>query len=322
MSKVVAFGELLWDLLPGGPQLGGAPFNFIYRISRLGHQGVMISALGIDPLGEEAEKAVRTLGLSTAFLQHKNDYPTGTVKVFFDADNQPDYEIIRNVAYDHISFEPDLEALASGVDCVCFGTLAQRERPSRTTFETFLDRAEQKGSPLKFLDINLRQNCYSRETVESSLRRADILKLNDQEASILSTMLGAGTGNLAHIAEQLVEAWSLQYCIVTMGERGALCVSRDGKAIYDPGYAVELVDPCGSGDAFAAGFLHKVLGGHGIVQGCQLGNILGAIVATQRGATGAIEKEQLEHFRRGRYARVVDPNYVSIILKQEANDLV
>ena len=172
-KTVLAFGEVLWDILPSRTILGGAPFNFIYRVNSLGETGLMISRLGRDELGHRAHGQIVQSGLDTQFIQWDAELPTGTVEVSFDKQNNPDYFIVPDVAYDRIEITEELLDAASAADCVCFGTLSQRAAQSRKTLERLLKEA---ATGLKLLDINLRKQCYSLETVISSLEKADVLK--------------------------------------------------------------------------------------------------------------------------------------------------
>lgn len=312
MSVIASYGEMLWDLLPGGAVLGGAPFNFIYRMNEFGHDGIMISALGTDPLGDEAYRMVQSLGLNTDFIQRKHEFPTGTVKINFDKYDQPEYEIRKHVAYDQIRFVKEMKALAEEITCINFGTLAQRDTISKETLASLMDQLD-NHTCVKFLDINLREDCYRLATIEESLHRADILKLNDSEARTLAGLFNKPQDSLSEIASDLVQDWALSHCVVTMSEYGALCSSSDGSCFYDPGYAVSMIDPCGSGDAFSAGFIHELLNGQTTRDGCFLGNILGALVATQRGATQPITPGSIEQFVESRFDRRIDPKYESLI---------
>ena len=290
---VLAYGEVLWDLLPTGPVLGGAPFNFVYRVQSLGDRGLMVSRLGRDELGEEALGIIRGLGMDTGHLQWDAERPTGTVEVSFDERRNPEFNIIRGVAYDHI--EPTEAALAAAAraDCLCFGTLIQRARTSRDTLGRLLEAFEGR---LGILDINLRPECYSEETIRLSIERADVLKLNDAEAASLARMYGLNGKPLPEFARGLLACSALQIVVVTLGERGALAASREGELLYHPGYAVELVDSLGSGDAFTAGFVHALMRGRPLSAACRFGNALGAMVARQEGATRPIDPAEVQPF--------------------------
>ncbi len=304
-KTIVSFGEILWDLLPDGARLGGAPFNFVYRANCLGERGLIVSRLGRDKLGEEAFRTVSTLGMETAFLQWDEKHPTGTVKVSFDKANNPDYVIIPGVAYDYIETTPQLLEAAATADCICFGTLAQRRPESRRTCRELLAVA---GNAVKLLDINLRKDCYSAATVTSSLEEADVLKLNEQEAFALKPLLGLTEDGLPEIARELMEKYSPVTCVITLDERGALAVSAGGETVYVPGYRVALVDSLGSGDAFTAGFIYKYLRGLPLAECCVYGNALGAIVATQKGGTAPLCAEEVMDFLRADKERIRQPD--------------
>jgi fructokinase len=309
-KTVLAFGEVLWDILPSCTVLGGAPFNFAYRVNSLGDIGLMISRLGRDELGLRAFDEVVPLGLDTRFLQWDERLPTGTVQVSFDDENNPDYVIIPQVAYDRIELTEALLEAASSADCLCFGTLSQRAETSRKTIEQLLE-SSQKG--LKFLDINLRKKCYSLETVTFSLHKADVLKLNEEEAHQLGEMLGVSHQDLPEFCKEMLDNWSLKHCLVTLGEKGAFAMSAEGDGVYVPGYRVTQADSLGSGDAFSAGFVYKILRGERLASACEFGNALGAIVATQIGATCQIEQTEVDRYLNNTFERVVHSELESFL---------
>jgi fructokinase len=299
---VAAFGEVLWDLLPDASLLGGAPFNFTYRINALGNEGVMISAIGQDTLGEKALKTISELQISDRYIQINPDYPTGTVNVFFDEFKNPDYEIIRDVAYDFVTFNENLEELIPRVDCICFGTLAQRNPISKQTLQILLQHFKGK---YRLYDLNLRKDCYSKNNIISSLNNADILKLNKQEAYELNDLLQFKKNGLIQICEELINSYQLQYCVITLEEYGSLAVSEGGEVVYNPGFLVELADPLGAGDAFTAGFVDALLRDKSLKEASESGNQLGAVVATQKGATQKIEQDDLSNIAL-KYSRIFD----------------
>ena len=303
-KMILAVGEVLWDLLPEGPRLGGAPFNFTYRVSSLGDRGVMVSRLGRDALGDEALAAVRSLDVDTAFLQRDDAHPTGTVRVRFDAKRVPDYVIVPDVAYDYIELAEALHEAVAQADCLCFGTLVQRTERTRATLHHLLAHAQ---DCLKVLDINLRKDCYCRETVTHSLTHAELLKLNDDEIQELDSLLGVSCGNPVDFCVEMMTRYPTQHCLVTFGESGALAISRTGETIYEPGYHVNVVDTLGSGDAFTAGFVHKFLHGATVRQACCFGNMLGAIVATQIGGTEPVSPERIAGFESDSVERNILP---------------
>jgi fructokinase len=311
MKKTIfAFGELLWDILPSCTILGGAPFNFAYRVNSLGDTGLMVSRLGRDELGRKALDQVVQLGLDTTYIQWDDHLPTGTVQVSFGEDNKPDYVIVPQVAYDRIELTDALVDAVSTADCLCFGTLSQRSEESRKTIEQLLERAD---ISLKLLDINLRKDCYSLETIIFSLQKADVLKLNEDEAHQLGRMLDVSHENIPEFCEEMLTKWYLKHCVVTLGEKGAFAMSAGGERVYVPGYKVKLADSIGSGDAFSAGFVSKLLRGMSISQATRFGNVLGALVATKEGATSEVTLDEIGLFHNQNYERDIYPNLEEFI---------
>lgn len=309
-STIVAYGETLWDLLPTGPVLGGAPLNFAYRANSLGHRSIIVSRLGRDDLGQKARKQIVSLDMDDTCLQWDDTNPTGTVEIYFDENKNPDYTIIENVAYDNIEFSANLENIVERADCICFGTLAQRNKISRRALQRLLSKFSGR---FRLLDINLRKNCYSDETIESSLEQANILKLNGEELTVLVDLLGLQGDSAPDQAEHLLQHAGLEYCVVTLGAEGAFALSNRGEKIYSPGYRVELVDPCGSGDGFAAGFIHALHDGQSLKQACRLGNALGAMVAQQEGATQPISYDEVMAFMKANRPAIIDKGFTEFI---------
>ena len=264
----------------------------------------MVSRLGRDELGEQAMKIIRKLGMNTTYIQWDDERPTGTVRVSFDEDNNPDYVIIPKVAYDYIETTDELLAVAAKADCLCFGTLIQRHYQARQTLYQIIEAADKA---IKLLDINLRRDCYSLDTVTTSLGKADVLKLNDDEAGRLAEMLELRNSCIEKISEELVRRYHLACCVVTLGDRGAFAISADGAKAYIPGYEVKLVDPLGSGDAFTACFIHKYLRRASLGQCCLYGNAMGAIVATQEGATAPVSENDVSDFMLLDRRRIFEP---------------
>ncbi len=291
-SKVIVFGEILWDLFPEGPRLGGAPCNLAYRLHSLGQSPIFISRLGRDEYGERAIKRLSETGMNLDRVQRDDKRPTGTVRVNVDARGNPDFLIVPDVAYDAIEFPKDGIEKES-VSCFCFGTLIQRSEASRKTLHQMLNAFPRAT---KFLDLNLRKDCYTKETVSESLKRADILKLNENEVRELSDMFDLDTSGLETFSKQTLRQWDLTHLLITLGEYGTFAASANGEMIYDGGHKVGVVDTCGSGDACSAGFLHSLLCGKSLQECCAVGNALGAPVATQAGATEPIPLENLNHF--------------------------
>ena len=307
MNKtVMAFGEVLWDILPSCVILGGAPFNFAYRINSLGDTARIVSRLGRDDLGRKAFDKIVSLGLDTTLLQWDDDAPTGTVQVSFDAQNHPDYVIVPNVAYDRIGFTPALGEAAERADCLCFGTLAQRASPSRAALRILVERARKA---VLFLDINLRNACYDQDSVTFSFQHAHVLKLNEDEVHVLGEMLGIHHGTIIEFCETILERWAPRLCLITLGSKGAFGMAVGGEKTYVPGYKIRVQDSVGSGDAFSAGFMHKFLSGASLDEAVAFGNVLGAIVATQAGATTPIAQSDIDEFLNRRLERNMRPEF-------------
>ena len=293
-KTVLGFGEVLWDLLPAGRQLGGAPLNFIYRVCCLGDRGLIASRLGRDELGDDAYTQILELGMDPSLVQRDPTHPTGTVPVTFDAAGQPDYEIVPDVAYDYIEPEQALIAAADRADCLCFGTLAQRSEASRRTCRDVLRNA---NHAVKLLDINLRRRCYERSIVEASLESADIVKVNEAEAAELSTMLDLQRSDVDAIAASLIDRYGLRCCIVTAGEAGSLAISSQPQTAYAPGFVAPAGgDPVGAGDGFTAGFIHKLLRDEPLEACLRFGNAVGALVAGQVGGTAPLTSAAVDAF--------------------------
>lgn len=292
-QKIAAFGELLWDLLPNGKVLGGAPANFIYRINSFGDTGTLLSKVGNDKAGKEAREALKRLGVSDENIQTDYQFPTGSVKVKIDDNGNPDFNIITDVAYDHIEINTEMIEAFSEADCVCFGTLVQRYGISKNTLRELINESP---NVVKFLDINLRKKCYTPTTIEDSLLMANILKTNDDELLITKELLGLKNENLKDLALEVIEKYKLDILLCTLGSKGAFCLTNEEVFYYDPGYQISLGDTVGSGDAFSAGFVHYYMNGHPIDEALRFGNAAGAMVATTTGATSPMSKEEILNF--------------------------
>ncbi|MBN1559165.1 hypothetical protein JW998_02875 [candidate division KSB1 bacterium] len=303
--RILSFGEILWDILPDKAILGGAPFNFAFRVNSLQDSGLFISSVGTDELGDKALQRVRSLGMDASLLQRCAGFPTGTVNVSFDENHLPDYVINPDVAYDHIRFTDELAEAAQQAECLCFGTLIQRAR-SRETLHELIDAAP---TAVKFLDINLRKNCFSRETILYSLEKANILKLNDDEVVQLGAILGLSVKSFPGFCEFVCQEFNLDYILITFGERGAFAGSSFGEQVYVPGHKIRLADSLGSGDAFSAAFIHSLLGGHSLRAACELGNALGALVATTHGGTAVISTDEIAAFLQSQTLRCYHPEF-------------
>lgn len=288
--QMVGLGEVLWDILPSGRVLGGAPANFAYMATVLGDQGVVASRVGDDDLGEEACAVMESLGVNTSYIQHDNRHQTGTAGVIFDLAGQPEFAIKQPVAWDFLQWTPDWEELSSQVDVVCFGSLAQRSPASAEAIESFLKNAP--PSALLICDANLREPYYSTECLRRSFFYADVLKLNDQELLRIATLLGMSGGDDRELARRLFHEFELELICITRGARGSLLIS-ESEIVEHPGIRVEVADAIGAGDAFTACVAHYYLQGYGLKEISESANRFAAWVATQIGATPLISQAQL-----------------------------
>jgi fructokinase len=304
-KTILSFGETLWDLFPTGPMLGGAPFNLAYRVNSLGDRGMIITRLGRDDYGHQALEQMATLGMDASHVQRDDFQPSGTVGVTVDASGNPDFAIVPNVAFDFIDVTFESLELAGTADCFCFGTLVQRSPTARLSLSRLLGVT---GHKPKFLDINLRKDCYSWETINESLKQATILKMNEDETRIVAWALDIPMAPLPELCQSIIGRCSLACCLVTLGARGAFAVSADGNKAYVPGYEVRVVDTCGSGDAFSAAFIHEYLRGKSLAECCRLGNALGAMVALRPGATTPVSLEEVRHLLKTEQQRVHEPS--------------
>jgi fructokinase len=288
---IVGLGELLWDLFPSGKQLGGAPANFAYITSLLGDIGIPASRVGRDSLGDESLRRLSHLGLNPAFVQQDSSYPTGIVKVELDHSGQPQFEILRPVAWDFLEFTPDWQDLAQKADAVCFGSLAQRSPQSLTTILNFLHAM--RPAATRVFDVNLRQNFYSRQILEESLQLATLVKLNHEELPKIIDLLELEPGSEEESAHRLFSLHNLEMICVTRGMRGSLLITRDDRSEHD-GFRVRVADTVGAGDAFTAALVHGYLRGTSLDEINVTANRVGAWVASQSGATPALKAGGLE----------------------------
>jgi fructokinase len=295
---VVGLGELLWDLLPEGPRLGGAPANFAVMAGRLGSRAVVASRVGADALGEKARCELERLPAESAFLQTDADYATGTVTVSL-RDGEPEYTIYEPVAWDRLALTPEWRGLAGKADAVCFGTLAQRAESSRATILGFLDGT--RRDCVRVFDVNLRAPFWSGEVLRDSLGRATILKLNAGE--LRHVLMGTGVcpypteaeddDDLLRGAQQLLERYPVELVCITLGAKGSLLVTRRGHDRH-PGHAAKVKDTVGAGDAFTAALTHYYLEGAPLAVLNEAGNRWGAWVASQAGGMPSMKAETLE----------------------------
>lgn len=277
-GKIIGLGEILWDMLPTGKQLGGAPANFAYHVCRLGGNGWAVSAISDDELGREIKNTLSTKKLNT-ILEEVNE-PTGTVQVTLNAAGVPTYDITEGVAWDHIPFTERIGNLAKETSAVCFGTLAQRSPESRATIHKFIE--SMPAGSLKVFDINLRQKYYDEKIISDSLRLADILKINDEELEIVSRMLCL-SGTSEERCRAISREFNLKFVILTMGGDGSKVILEDRVHLSTPG-KINIVDTVGAGDSFTAAFMLAYLRGESIEKAHTLATEVSSYVCTKAGA--------------------------------------
>ena len=278
---VVGMGEVLFDLLPAGAALGGAPANFAYHARQLGLRSCVVSALGDDDLGRLAQQLLADKGLEVS-LQIV-PFPTGTVEVSLDADGVPSYQIFEGVAWDNIPFTDELKRLALSTRAVCFGSLAQRNEVSRATINRFLDTMPDIDGQLKIFDINLRQDFYSKEVLRESFHRCNVLKINDEELVTISRMFGYPGIDLQDKCWILLAKYNLKMLILTCGINGSY-VFTPGVVSFQETPKVPVADTVGAGDSFTAAFCASILNGKPVPEAHKLAVEVSAYVCTQSGA--------------------------------------
>src|SRR5688572_11670784 len=256
---IVGIGEVLWDMLPGGKQLGGAPANFAYHANALGARGAVVSRVGNDDFGREILVRLRDLGLDAAHVSIDPERPTGTVDVRVDAEGVPEYVIHFPVAWDALVADASALEFLGGAAAVCYGTLASRNEASARAVASFVSAAG-RGRCLRVFDINLRQNYYSADLVDDLLTETDVLKLNESELPVVSRLLRLGTVEPADAARLLVDWFDLRLVALTRGPHGSALFARDGGESDHPGASVgPVADTVGAGDAFTAALVMGLL---------------------------------------------------------------
>ncbi len=274
---VVGIGELLWDVLPTGKKAGGAPINFVYHATQLGAEGYAISAVGKDELGEEIVQELDNNHI--AHCIESVDYPTGTVEVTLEK-GIPTYNIIENVAWDHIPVSSKAIEIVKKAKAICFGTLAQRNMDSRKALTELLSYAPEDA--LRFFDINIRQNYYSKELILDLLEKANILKINDEELEMLRPMMGLG-GDYEVCCKALLEKYGLKYVILTAGSKFSAIYSTDENSVIGTP-KVAVADTVGAGDSFSGAFVYSILAGKSLKEAHRKAVNTAAFVCSKEGA--------------------------------------
>lgn len=285
---VVGMGEALWDVLPEGKKIGGAPANFAYHVSQFGLPSCVVSAIGDDALGKEIIENFTSKGLDQLIAEVP--YPTGTVQVEIDQTGIPLYDIKENVAWDNIPYTEHLDALAKRTKAVCFGSLAQRNVMSRNTINHFLDTMPKDDDSLIVFDVNLRQGFYNKEIMCKSMQNCNILKINDEELITVSRMFGYPDIDLQDKCWILLGKYNLKMLILTCGINGSY-VFTPGNVSFQPTPKVEVADTVGAGDSFTAAFIASTLKGKSVTEAHTIAVKTSAYVCTQKGAMPILPPE-------------------------------
>ena len=287
MDKLIAgLGEVLWDCLPEGKKLGGAPANFAYHASMFGYQAYAVSALGNDALGDRTVEELDKMHLM--HIMPRIDFPTGTVQVELDEEGVPTYDIKRDVAWDNIPFTAEMEDLAKRCSCVCFGSLAQRNSVSHDTIHRFLHSTPKDC--LKIFDINLRQNFYTKEIIQESLNACDILKINDEELVTIGRLFGYPGLDMENKCYLILGKYNLRMLVLTCGTNGSY-VFTPGTMSFQPTPKVEVADTVGAGDSFTGTFCASILEGMSVADAHKRAVHVSAYVCTQNGAMPVLPEE-------------------------------
>ncbi len=283
---VVGLGEVLWDCLPSGRQLGGAPANFAYHVSQFGLPACVVSAIGNDSLGQEIVDIFESKQIN--FNLPNVNYPTGTVHVTLDCQGVPTYNICENVAWDNIPFTSQLKEIAENTSAVCFGSLAQRNGASRKTILSFLNAMPKDAK--KVFDINLRQNYYSKQIISESLSMSNIFKMNDEELWVLKRMFNY-TCDGEDLCHRIMDDFDLEMLVLTCGTDGSYVYSSiTNESSFLPTPKVKVADTVGAGDSFTAAFVASILKGKNVYESHRIAVDVSAYVCTQHGAMPSYKK--------------------------------
>lgn len=287
-ARIVSLGEVLWDLLPAGKQLGGAPANFAFHSGELGATSRIITRVGHDALGQEILDRFTALGLATDTVQIDPEAATGTVDVTLHPGGQPSYTIREGVAWDRIEVTSLARELVAQADALCFGSLAQRSEPSRTALRSLI--ALSSRSTLRVFDVNLRPPFVDPGVIAGSLELANALKLNDQELPLVAQQFGLPTDSARAAIVGLVQRFDLTLVALTRGDRGSL-LWAEGDWSDHPGCPTTVVDTVGAGDAFTAALVVGWLAGHHLEALNAHANAVAAFVCSQAGGTPRLPEE-------------------------------
>jgi len=292
MAPVICYGEVLWDVLPSGPQPGGAPLNVAYHLNKLGISAGIMSRVGNDEDGRKIADLISQWGIDNSLLQVDQEYPTSCVIATVNANNEVSYEILYPVAWDFIAKNHDLSGHLSSSSYLVYGSLASRNEVTRNTLFKLLE-----SDTIKVFDINLRPPFIEKEILQQLLQKADIVKFNQSELEIVQSLFGGPSGDEAAQAAFVINTFDVKTVIVTKGAEGASCYT-DGAAYHAHGTPVRVNDTIGSGDAFLAAFVAGLIKGHSPAQNLKNAIAMGAFITTKKGGCPNYDKAELRHFKQ------------------------
>lgn len=276
--KIIGIGEILWDCLPKGKQLGGAPANFAYTSNQLGNKGIICSRIGNDGFGKEILSQLEGKKLTSDSIQIDQKKQTGIVNVEFK-EGQPSYEIVEDAAWDFLELTEKWCEIAQKADAVCFGSLAQRNEVSGKTIREFVGLV--KG--LRIFDVNLRQGYFSVDVLEKSFELANVVKLNHEELPVIVKLLNINGSSVQICLEKLIQKFELNLICLTRGANGSLLKTKKEISEHQ-GLRIKVADTIGAGDAFTAGMTHGLLRDWELERINEFANRVGAFVASNTGA--------------------------------------
>ncbi|MBK7214026.1 MAG: carbohydrate kinase [Bacteroidales bacterium] len=286
---ILCFGEVLWDNLPTGALPGGAPMNVALHLEKLGIRSFIASSIGNDEKGRGLLNFLEHAAMDLQLIQKHDSLPTSEVKVYLNSAGNATFEICEPVAWDDINLSDQLLGKCIDAKALVYGSLASRNESTRNTLLKLLEQ-----DVLKIMDVNLRAPFDKRESVEPLMKKADILKLNDDEMFKIGAWYGF-EGSLEEISKKFFTLLGLKILVVTRGEQGALLVAGD--SVYShPGYKVKVADTVGAGDAFLAGFLSAYFEGTDMATALDKACAIGAFVASKSGATPEYQGEDFDAF--------------------------
>lgn len=292
-KKIVAFGEIVWDILPHGKVLGGTPSNLVFRCNSFGEEGHLLSRVGDDELGNEALDKLNELGISDLDVQIDTEFPTGEVHVTFDENGESRYQVKEDVAFDHIEFTAEALKLVRNADCLFFGLLPQRYGLSKNTIRELI-----KESPdsIHFFDLKLFEHFFDVNVVVHFLSTAHIVRIKEKEIEFLANELKIEYSETEDFVKAISDKFKIDLVLITRGNGGVLAYHKEEGIFSEPAYKIEMKDNIGSGMAFSAGFLHYYLNGKSLQESIQFGNAAGALNTTKTGATTYFNKNDVLKF--------------------------